>query len=144
VQDVNGTKYNYGGTSDGYLERLENGITFDGQPLTWTLFLGDVLLTKSMMYVTRIRHIKLTTKQKTNNSVTITHYADGNTASDYSRTSSMANSTSRLCQIKDSVGVKEMESVLHSFKLTGTNNGETPAFEPLLLSGLFESVREDL
>lgn len=140
VEDTYGTKFLYGGTRDGYLERLENGTDFDGQPIVCTVFLGDILLAKSAEYVSRIRHLKLTCKQKTNNSVTITHYVDANTASDYTKTASMANSASRLCQIKDSAN---LEGVFHAFKLVVTNNGETPAFEPFLLGGLWEAVRED-
>ena len=78
---------------------------------------------------------------ETNNSVTITHYPDANTASDYTKTVSMANSASRLIQIKDSVN---QVGVFHAYKLTGTNVGETPAFEPLLLGGLFEAIDEDV
>ena len=141
VEDAYGTKFLYGGTRDGYIERLENGVDFDGQPLSWTLFLGDILLVKSAEYRSRIRHLKLTCKQKTNNSVTITHYPDANTASDYTKTVSMANSASRLIQIKDSVN---QVGVFHAYKLTGTNVGETPAFEPLLLGGLFEAIDEDV
>lgn len=143
VQDPNGLKYNYGGTLTGYLERLEYGTTFDGSAMVCTTFLGDPFLAKSAMYLMKIRHLKVVVKAKNSytNAVVITWYPDGATAGIVLQTASMQKTGYRVCQIPYS---GNLDAVMHGLKLEVTNTGEQLAFEPLLISGLYLAVREDI
>jgi hypothetical protein len=144
ARDSNELAYCYAGTSDGYIERLENGTTFDGNSIAYDMWFPDILLSKSGNYVTKIRHLKIFAKSKNTSTakVTITHYADTDTVgTTVSSAVSQANSTKRLYQNKQSVN---LAAVLHGLRYTVTTNNETAGFEPYLVSGLFEVCREDI
>ena len=144
VVDTDGNPYLYGGTSDGFLEHTENGTTFDGNPITYTFHTGDILLVKSAMYVTRLRHLKLMAKSKNVSTakVTCTHYADTDSSpsTPLFPTISQKN-TKRVYQWKHSCNI---DAVLHSLKFTVTTNNEVSGFEPLMISGLMSVTREDV
>jgi len=62
LTDPYGNKFIYGGTIDGYLERLEYGTTFDGNSIVYTFKTGDVPLADSMAYWTELHRLKLIAK----------------------------------------------------------------------------------
>ena len=143
VQDAQGNLYSYAGTTDGFLERLENGTTLDGNAITYTFQTGDVLLAKAGNYVTKLRHIKLFAKAKniSTATVSVTYYPDTATAGISLPALSQTNASGRLYQSRHSINVN---AVLHSLKYSVTTNNEAIGFEPLLLSGLYELIREDV
>jgi hypothetical protein len=143
--DTSGNKYNYAGIDTGYLERLENGTTMDGDDITCEFTTGDVsLLEGSQLYQTQIRHINLATKAKTNtsNEIDITHYGDTDTTGTTVPAISPASTGKRIA--KASKSVKLGGHVFHSLKMTMTTNDETKGFEPLWLGVFYKIIREDL
>lgn len=144
VQDNQGTGYLYGGTTDGFVERLENGTTFDGNPIWYRFFLGDILLAKTAMYVTKLRHIKLTAKSKNVSAATITatYYPDAAiTGTTLLPIQTQKDLTHRLYQAKWSI---DQNAVFHGLCFDMTTTNEVIGMEPLLVSGLYEILREDL
>jgi hypothetical protein len=143
VQDTNGDTFLFGGTADGFIERLENGTTFDGNALVHTFWFGDILLAKTGDYVCTLRHVKLFAKAKNISSATVavTHYADTASTGESLAAISQVDATHRLYQAKHSIG---MDAVLHSLRYDITTNDEVIGFEPLMVSGLYEVKREDL
>ena len=143
IQDSYGEGYIYGLTNDGFIERLMYGSTFDGNAIVYTFQTGDILLSKSGNYVTKLRHIKLFAKAKSVSSsqVAVTHYQDTATTGISLPAISQVDATHRLYQSRHSVNV---DAVLHSLKYTITTNNETIGMEPFLLSGLFDVIREDV
>lgn len=145
VMATDGNKYNYAGIDTGYLERLENGTTMDGDDITFELTTGDVALAEgSQMYQTQIRHINLIAKAKTNtsNSINITHYGDTDTTGSTAPAISPISTGKRIA--KASKSVKLGNHVFHSLKMTMTTNDEVKGFEPLWLGVFYKIIREDL
>ena len=144
VEDPNGMKYNYGGgINDGYIQRLENGTSFNGTAIDHTLWTSDINISGSMEIVANVRHIKLSgiAKNTSNNNVALTYYVDGLLSGETVSPISQKDSTHRYYQVKRSLG---FAGVSHSYKLEVSTSDETIGFAPLSLSGLFEIRREDL
>jgi hypothetical protein len=142
VIDEVGNKYIYGGTKSGCIERLENGTTFDGNPIVCTLWTGDIEIIKSGNYVTKLRNLKLFARSKTSEAlVAITHYADAEDVGTELQTITQTNTGSRLYQTKCPVN---MDAVLHGLKYSVTTDNEKSGFEPFMISGLFIVGREDI
>jgi len=142
VVDVKGNQFSYAGTTDGFIERLENGTTFDGNPITCTLRTGDSPLEKSMSYQTEIRHVKITgiAKNVTTQKVALTHFADARTSGTILPAISQADTAKRLFQAKRSVN---QAAILHSFEMSISTTNELVGFEPIMISSLYRFVRED-
>ena len=143
IQDTYGSSYVYGLTNDGFIEHLQNGTTAHGNPIVYTFQTGDILLTKSGNYVTKLRHIKLFAKAKnvSSSQVSVTHYQDTSSAGITLPSISQTDATHRVYQSRHSINI---DAVMHSLKYTITTNNETIGMEPFLLSGLYDVVREDL
>lgn len=147
AMDVNGNRFSYGGTNTGFAEWLENGTTFDGTAITSTWWTGDIPL-GGWMVETEVRHLKPIFKAKntTTNTLSISHYADTNTAADQTMTFTVASAVGRLATPK--VPVASMDgrdyAVFHSFKCSMTTNNEYYAFEPIGLGILYRTVRENI
>ena len=145
VEDTIGNKYNYGGTDDGFLERLEYGNTFDGVNIIYKFRLPDGLLDHSVMYDKEVRRIKITGKcNATTAMVTIRHYADGSTTPSIFKVSpdfSQNVSGKRIYQIGVSVSFK---AVFHSFEFEISTNDVSGGFSPLYISGFYRVIRENL
>jgi len=142
VEDTIGNKYTYGGTDDGYLERLEYGNTFDGVAIDYKFRLPDGLLARSLMYETEIRRIKLTGKANTTASkVTCRHYADGSTTATTVYTIDQNVTGKRIFQLGESVSFK---AIFHSFEFEISTSDVAGGFYPLYVSGLYKVIREDL
>jgi hypothetical protein len=142
VEDTSGNFYNYGTLDTGYMERLENGTTFDGSDMVFSLWTGDITLTGSMMYETHARHIHLIAKSKntTTNSISLTHYGDGATTGTSLTAMSPANTSGRLISKVKSENTGN--HVFHSIKFSMTTNDETTGFEPLQFGVFYKDKRE--
>jgi hypothetical protein len=141
--DSVGNNYVYGGTSDGFIELTEDGTTFDGNPITYTFWFGDILLAKTGDYVTKLRHMKIIAKAKniSTATVSVTHYGDTAITGTSFAAISQKDGFHRLYQARHSINEN---AVLHGLKYEVTTNNEVIGFEPLMVSGLFDVVREDL
>jgi hypothetical protein len=142
VIDSIGNSYLYGGTSDGYIERLENGTTFDGNSIVYTVRTGDTPIAAKMEYLTEVRNVKLVgvAKNTTTATVAFKHYID--TALAGTSIKNIAQSSSaRRCffDVSSFIGA----GTTHSFEYIITTNNETIGFEPLTMSGLWKAVRND-
>jgi hypothetical protein len=141
VKDSLGTRYVYGGTTDGYLERLENGTDFDGTAITYTWHLGDIPFAKSLMYDARFRKLQLVgiSKNTSTNAVGITIYQDGKTTGESVTAISQADSAKRVYSVDRSIS---SQGSFTSLKFSVSTDNETIGFEPLMVSGLYEIIRE--
>lgn len=74
VHDAAGNAYCYGFIDTGYMERLENGATFDGTDIAPAVQFGDMPL-GGLDIETRVSDVTLFTVAKTN-AITCTHYGD--------------------------------------------------------------------
>lgn len=142
VTDSYGNFYLYGGTSDGYIERLEYGTTFDGTNITSTMNLGDVPLSKTPLVETEMKKVRLVgvAKTTTTNTVALTHYADTAT-SGTSLTAITPTATGKRVYIKE-VPVNQ-RGIFHGLKFVMITSDETTGFEPLVVSGTFRATREE-
>ena len=140
VEDSSGNIYNYGFLDTGYMYRLENGNTFDGNAITSTLETGDIYVGASPLVESTIRVVKLTTvaKENTTNNITLTHYGDTKTTgSDISISPSNAGAS-----ISDPTKTEGWGPyITHRFKLTMTTDDETVGFEPIILSLGYKLIR---
>ena len=145
VSDTNSNTYIYAGIDTGYMERLENGTTFDGGDIVSVFEMGDVSLHEgSMMYQTQIRHINMAVKAKSNtaNSIIGTHYGDTSDTGTATPTMSPVNASGRIVKINKSVNFGN--HIFHSLKFSMTTDDETVGFEPLSLGVFYKVIREDL
>ena len=131
VGETNGDNINYGTLDTGYMERLENGKTFDGLDIDTELQFGDMAISNGSMFTkTRLRKVKLVAvaKTTTGNSVTMTHYGDTKaTGVDFTMTPTRTG-----FRLADKTwGAKGTPWVYHSLKFTMSTNDETVAFEPI-------------
>jgi hypothetical protein len=142
VEDTVGNFYTYGTLDTGYMERLENGTTFDGTDMTFSIRIGDNPLSGSTIHETQIRHLNLLMKSKntTTNNVIITHYGDGATTGKTLTPISPANATGRITSRTKSENTGK--HVFHSIKLAMTTNNEDIGFEPLSLGVFYQDVGE--
>ena len=141
VQDLAGNSFVFAGTSDGFIERLEYGTTFDLIPITYTLWTGDILLAKTGDYVCKLRHIKLFGKSKVSaNTVAATIYLDTALTGISLPAISQIDPLRRIYQVKHSCNY---DAVMHGLKYEITTTTESIGFEPFLISGLYSVVRED-
>ena len=143
VRDTSGNVYNYGSIDTGYLERLEYGNTFDGDDMTFTYQIGDILLENSFMIETTIRKIKVgvVAKSTTTNKITMTHYGN-------------SKDTGSEKIIGTDVSGQRVSDILkgddwgpfstHSFKGSITTNNEAIGFEPLYIGLAYKIIRIDL
>jgi hypothetical protein len=132
VKDPLGISHNYLGTEEGYIQRAENGTTFDTNAITKTAWTGDINHSGSLNYVSRLRNIKVTGISRAVAAGTLAVFK--NTGSTAALTATITqNQTDRIYGVKKSCG---LEGITHSYKLTDV--------EPLVLGGFLEPVvRED-
>lgn len=144
VEDPYGNQYVYGGTGDGFLERLEYGTTFDGVSIAYKFRLPDSLLNASWFNRKKLRGVRLVSKCKTTTSqnVSITHYGDGSTSGSTPAIVSLANNKSGRRFYKDSRSISLMATT-HSLEFSITTNDETIGFEPLFVAGWYQIMDED-
>jgi hypothetical protein len=141
VTDSNGSFYTYGGLDAGYIERLENGNTFDGASIVSTFRVPDISL-GSWQYETKIRYIKhiAIKKSTTTNKVTMTHYKDTSTAGDHTATFTVNSTTKRV--VFENKSVDWGDCIFHGIQCSITTTNESCGYEPVGISGFFEKIRE--
>ena len=143
AEDTYGNKYNYGFLNTGYMERLEYGTDFDGTDITQTFHTGDMALVDgSIAEETAIERVCLlnTTKSTTSNSITLTHYGDGDTGSGDSWTELP---TKTGYDITMPVQHEKLGAhIFHSLKAALTTDDETVGFQPLYLYFIYSRVRD--
>ena len=144
VMDTNGNPYSYG-AKQRYLMRIENGCSFDGTPITHTMWLGDGAYEKgSLTDETSVRHLRFICKAKkvTNNSIDVSYYRDSAATANKTFTMSQKASGKRLAMPIRSLG--EGGATFHSLKFTASTDNEVVGFEPLAIGVLYKHVRQKL
>lgn len=148
VADTDGNRYNYGGANDGFLYRLDNGTTFDGNNIVANFRFGDMALGGqeggSINVLTRLRKIKLitTTKTSTSNSIAITYRGDGVSTGTSLTSISPIKSGSRITQVV--TGTNQGRFTFHNLDFSMTTNDESIPFEPLFVGLLYTEEGLDL
>ena len=134
VSDTNGNVYAYGFVDTGYMERLDNGTTFDGNDMTFTFRIGDITLSDSILITTSINHVGLycVAKNTTTNTVQCVYYKDTASAATKEFTLAPQCSNGRVAQPINNIGGRG-KGIFHSVKCTMTTNDETVGFEPIAL-----------
>jgi len=143
VEDSAGNKYIYGGTNDGYIERLEYGTTFDGKNMVYTIQPADICLGGKAMIRTRLMGVQLIGKIKstTTAKITATHYADGVTSGTVISSAISQNKTGyRIFRVYIPCNGAVPDGIFHSVKFSITTNNETRGFEPLLVSYAYQEL----
>jgi hypothetical protein len=145
VRDTNGNFYMYGMMAGGYLMRLENGATFDGTAIPYTLLHGELGLHEGHLSVeTQVRFIKLifVANSTVTNRLVLTHYRDGDTYGkviDAANNIPLAETNRRIKQVVRSVDIK---GVLHALKME-LESDAGDGFEPLYLTYYIKDRRLD-
>lgn len=139
VCDTYGNHYAYGFIDTGYMERLENGNDFDGTDITCTLYTGDYLPEKSMLWFTEInRAYVVALPNNTDSVLTLTHYIDGDpTGTNY--TFSLADATNRM--VKAVAEIYSTTGIFHAFKFVTVTDDETKGFKPLHIAFAYQKTR---
>jgi hypothetical protein len=143
VKDSSGNSYMYGLIASGYMERLENGPTFDGVNITYSFQPGDLALYEGDLAIeTNLRGIKLVCKANndTANTITTMHYVDGDTVGKTVIAIAPQRTGRRVTQVYRSV---LHDGVLHSTSFSLVSDLGTVGFEPLFLSYYFKGERLD-
>ena len=143
VSDTNGKKYIYGAIDTGYLERLENGTTFDATSIVSEFRTPDIPIA-GWGYENLIRKIGLLAKTKANttNSVAVTHYGDMANGGTAVGNLSVTDTTKRVKHSIISVAVGP--HTFHSLHCSMTTSNENIGFEPIGLQVFYKTVREHL
>jgi hypothetical protein len=140
VHDTDGNSYIYGFLDSGYMERLENGTTFDGTDIIHTVQFGDIAL-GGLAFETRLSALSLLAVAKsTPSNVTFTHYSDTK-SSGVDKTMSQVNSGYRITM--PGFTDKFDADPFHGFKFTITTSAETIGFEPLAVVASFHQTSEE-
>jgi hypothetical protein len=146
VCDSYGNKYTYGGTDDGFLERLENGTTFDGNPIVFDMWTVDnpLNIKENIDYIYRLRNLKVSCVAKNTETITITASIYPNTElTAVSAGTFTESSSARVKKHLHSFG-QGVDGYCHSFRLRGQSSSTLIGFEPLNIGGFyFEAIRED-
>jgi hypothetical protein len=136
AKTFSGINYSYGGIN-GYVQRLEYGQDFDGEPISYKLRTSDQLLAGSFLE-TQIREFTLFAKSKLNSDkITVTHYSDTNTQGQEFDIDHYQNGV-RVARINKD---RKYDGVVHSIELTSTNNAEDIGFEPIHMAIAFKHKR---
>lgn len=143
VVDTDNNKYIYASTTDGYMERLEYGQTFDGNSIVSSFQSGDAPL-GGWMENTAIRFIKPIVKSKatTTNQVQLSYYKDGKTTVEATYAFSVTDATHRIVQNPKSID--KGDGIFHSLKCSMTTTNEDIGFEPIGIGILYKTVRIDV
>jgi len=140
VEDNNGTKYMYAGTS-GYIERLDYGTTMDGNAINYKFRTADNCLGKSVMETSKVTGIQIAGKAKNTSRVAInmTHYVDGISTGTSYEDILQTDSTHRVFRKFFSTDGKN-DGVWHSTEFSVGTTDEDIGFEPTMISYEFEST----
>ncbi len=146
VMDANSIRYNYGVRNNGIMCRLDNGNTFNSNPMAFELWTGDLLFDEGKTAsVTALRKMKLIAKSTTATAanIIVKHYVDGETNASSSFTLSPARIGNRIINAKKSLSGQN-HGIYHSLKINISTSNESVGFTPIYLGGFYEWVREDV
>jgi hypothetical protein len=140
TKDTNGNNYSYGFIDTGYMERLENGTTFDGDDMTFSFKFGDILLSGTPNVEAQVDQVILTTvaKTSTTNKITLTRYAN-TVAMPVTFELDPAHATERVRHL--SKDMDRTKKITNSFKFEMTTNDEAIGFEPMVFSIQGKNIR---
>ena len=139
VIDTYGNYYSYGFIDTGYMEWLEDGTTFDGEPITNTLVTGELVLVENdILQETSITRFNLITLPKNIDTiVTLSHTMDGSSIG--TNYTILQNSLNRY---KNSfTDMFSGSGIFHTLSMVAITSHETKGFEPLNASVLFKKER---
>lgn len=127
VYDENGVQYTYGGASNGYVYRLENGDNFDGTNITSYLQTKDIILDQQipLARLSTVKHIRATHSKKATGAITITHYGDGvatTSGTDDQQGPDSIAAANALAYPYDTQSVLLGPFLTHSFKFSAATN----------------------
>ena len=149
TEDAYGNEYVYGGSRDGFLERLEYGSDFDGSSITYKFRIPDILFDKSWDTRKELRDVRLVGKCRTTTTqkITMNHYGDGATATTTPAVPTISNNKAgrRFYKFMRSMA---FIADTHSLEFTiSTDDEALGGFEPLFVGGHFRAIdydREDV
>jgi hypothetical protein len=145
VQDSNGIQYAYGFDAAGYMYRLENGETMDGDTITHTLKTAAIApFDNRVSWDSFHRGYKLVQKSKgtTAQTVAITHYGD---SSSTGTTLTAADPTASGYRLSDEYAHQRLgPHVFHEYQMTISTDDETTGFEPVFFTVYYETDRPDV
>ncbi len=143
VRDTNGNNYVYGAIDTGYLERLENGNTFDGNNIVSKFRTPDIPIA-GWEEESLIRKVSLLTKTKatTTNKMAITHYGDMSNTGTSIGNLSVTDANKRVLRSMVSIGTGPY--TFHSFECSMTTANEPIGFEPIGLQIFYKAIRPHL
>ena len=137
VIDSYGNFYTYGFIDTGYMEILEQGTTFDGQPITSTIVFGEqIFVEKDTFEETSLTRFNLKMIPKTSN-VTLLHTMDG-VAAGSSFTIFQSGSNRYVNSFTD---IFSTPGIFHTISLVTTSSADTKGFEPIYAALLFKRER---
>jgi hypothetical protein len=127
-----GVSYAYGAVDTGDLMRLDNGTSWDSEPINSIFETGDIPLSSNIMTESKLRYLRLITKSKatSTNNVVMTHYADTGTGTSFNM--SPARAGYRLAMPLVS---RNHYGTFHRFRASMTASDEDIGFEPMALGG---------
>jgi hypothetical protein len=143
ARDTYGNVYTYGAIDTGYVEQLEKGATLDGTAITSTIQTGDIAFGgwNSASTIRYIKHVAVA-KTVSTDSISISHYGEGNATATETKTLSQNRSGYRVKISKDSVNWGKF--LFHSIKCVFSSSTETDyGYEPLGISILLIQDRLD-
>jgi len=142
VVDAYGKRYNYAGFSDGFMQRLEYGTTWDGTAIAQVIETGDFYPTKSLWDKTRLYRFKTAYETITEAATcSVTHYRE---------TSSTGESLTDLDLDGGSYDVTRETQRMnalgwsHRLKWSASMSSTDKGFRPLAWGYQYQRVREDL
>lgn len=145
VRDSYGNTYCYGCASEGYMQRLENGTTFDANPIVHTLKTGDIAPNNgSIMYESQLIRHKIIMKSKniTINNLTINHYGDSSTTPTALAIADPTKVGYRITDVMDNQNIGN--HIFHALEYIMTTTDENKGFCPLFIGTKFNILGEDL
>lgn len=145
VKDTKGVSYTYAAEDNGFVQRLNNGTTFDGNDIVANFKIGDIAFQKgSTLLVTQLTFVQMPqeAKRNTSNNVICTHYPNTkDTGVDFEL--SPAKVGQRIAIPSMAQGTNLESAIFHSIEASLTTDDETDTFHPLFLSLRYVEKGED-
>lgn len=139
--DTDGARYNYLGTSTGYLLRNEHTNNFDGTAISQIVQFSDLLPTDSIWEDIRIDFLKFICKAKnTGTAVSITAYHRSNADEAWTAVTSIPMYASSKRIVKHTQRLNKL-GIGHEFKFVASTNDKIDGCEPLGIGLLYHPER---
>lgn len=146
VSDTLGNKFTYVCDANGLMYQLENGMTFDGAPITSTVKTKPQVH-GSIAYQSTVRRIRpiCSSRNITTNKLAITHYGDLSATGTTIPAMSLADATHSITAAdatKKSVVLGP--NVFHEYEISLTANNESIGLELIAITGQAQVDRVDI